>query len=86
MGLATDTGERDAEGRTVWTDVFHPHELRHTAAVHMLGAGVPLEKVSQVLGHSNTAVTFRTYARYLPNQMDDAVAALDFMNLRKVPK
>lgn len=62
------------------------HELRHTAAVHMLGAGVPLEKVSQVLGHSNTAVTFRTYARYLPNQMDDAVAALDFMNLRRVPK
>ena len=52
----------------------------------MLGAGVPLEKVSQVLGHSNTAVTFRTYARYLPNQMDDAVAALDFMNLRRVPK
>jgi integrase len=31
------------------------HDFRHTAAVTMLGAGVPIEKVAQVLGHSNTA-------------------------------
>ncbi len=58
------------------------HELRHTAAVHMLGAGVPIEKVAQVLGHSNVSVTYRTYARYLPSQMQDAVDVLDFMNLK----
>lgn len=54
------------------------HDLRHTAAVTMLVAGVPLEKVSQVLGHSNTAVTFSTYGRFLPSHMQDAVDVLDF--------
>ena len=58
------------------------HELRHTAAVHMLGAGLPIEKVAQVLGHSNVSVTYRTYARYLPSQMQDAVDVLDFMNVK----
>jgi integrase len=59
------------------------HDLRHTAAVTMLSEGVPLEKVSQVLGHSNTSVTFSTYARYLPEHMQDAVDILDFGSLRR---
>lgn len=58
------------------------HDLRHTAAVTMLSNGVPLEKVSQVLGHSNTAITFSTYGRFLPEHMQDAVNVLDFMSLR----
>lgn len=58
------------------------HDLRHTAAVTMLASGIPLEKVSQVLGHSNTAITFSTYGRYLPEHMQDAVNVLDFMNLK----
>ena len=56
------------------------HDLRHTAAVTMLASGVPLEKVSQVLGHSNTSITFSTYGRYLPEHMSDAVNVLDFLN------
>nr|WP_323789992.1 site-specific integrase [Thalassovita sp.] len=59
------------------------HELRHTAAVTMLSAGVPLVKVGQMLGHTNTAVTYRTYARYLPEQMQDAADVLDFANLKR---
>jgi len=61
------------------------HDLRHTAAVTMLAAGIPIEKVAQVLGHSNTAVTYRTYGRYLPEHMQDAVDSLDFgsLNLRR---
>ena len=55
------------------------HDLRHTAAVTMLAEGVPLEMVSQVLGHSNTAITYRTYARYLPQHMQGAVDVLDFL-------
>lgn len=54
------------------------HELRHTAAVTMIGAGVSIEKVAQVLGHSNTAITYSTYARFIPSQMQDAVNVLDF--------
>ena len=59
------------------------HDLRHTAAVTMLGAGVPLDQVAQVLGHSNTAVTFSTYGRYLPSHMQDAVDVLDFATLKR---
>jgi integrase len=58
------------------------HDLRHTAAVTMLAGGVPIEKVAQVLGHSNIAVTYSNYGRYLPEHMQDAVNILDFMNLR----
>ncbi|MDX8348556.1 tyrosine-type recombinase/integrase [Cognatiyoonia sp. IB215446] len=60
------------------------HDCRHTAAVLMLGAGVPMEKVSQVLGHSNTATTERVYARFLPQHMQDAVNVLDFARARGV--
>ena len=33
------------------------HTLRHSAATHMLAAGVPLHTVSEPLGHSCVAVT-----------------------------
>jgi integrase len=59
------------------------HELRHTAAVTMLSAGVPLVKVGQMLGHTNTSVTYRTYARYLPEQMQDAADILDFSSKKR---
>lgn len=58
------------------------HELRHTAAVTMLGAGVPIEKVGQVLGHSNLATTYRIYGRFMPEQMQDAVNILNFTGLQ----
>lgn len=61
-----------------------PHVLRHTAAVHMAGAGVPMSKISQYLGHSNTATTERIYARYAPDHLADAAAALEFGQLRIV--
>ena len=59
------------------------HELRHTAAVTMLSGGVALEMVAQMLGHSNTAITFKTYARYMPEHMQNAADVLDFTSLRK---
>lgn len=60
------------------------HELRHTAAVTMLGSGVPMEKVSQMLGHSNLTVTFSTYARYLPQHMQDAADVLNFLTVQSL--
>lgn len=59
------------------------HEIRHTAAVTMIAAGIPIEKVAQYLGHSNPQVTYRVYARFLPQHLEDAAEVLDFMNLRK---
>ncbi len=55
-----------------------PHVLRHTAAVHMAAGGVPMEKISQYLGHSSTEVTQRVYARFAPDHLRDAAELLNF--------
>jgi integrase len=58
------------------------HTLRHTAAVYMAEAGVPMWKISQYLGHSNTAITERVYARFAPSAMQDAADVLNFTELK----
>ena len=58
------------------------HCLRHTAAVHMVAAGISMSKVSQYLGHSNTAITERVYARFAPSHMQDAADVLNFTEIR----
>jgi len=60
------------------------HVCRHSAAVQMVSAGVPIEKVAQMLGHSNTAVTYSTYARFAPDHLRDAADVLEFTGLRVV--
>lgn len=55
-----------------------PHVFRHTAGVWMAEADVPMQKISQFLGHTSTRVTERAYARYSPSFMKDAAAALEF--------
>lgn len=44
------------------TKHVHPHMLRHTAAVHMLQAGVDPNVIRDVLGHASSATTWG-YAR-----------------------
>lgn len=41
---------------------YRMHDLRHTAASHLLADGVPLPEVSQILGHASPAITARLYA------------------------
>lgn len=54
-----------------------PHILRHSSAIQMTGAGVDMNKIAQYLGHSDVRVTFRIYARFLPQFLADAKAALE---------
>ena len=42
---------------------WHPHEARHSAASVMLAQGVPLEVVSEVLGHSSLYITKDVYGK-----------------------
>lgn len=46
-----------------------PHVIRHTAAVWAAEAGTSMSEIAQFLGHSTTAVTERTYARFSPNHL-----------------
>ncbi len=43
----------------------HPHMFRDTFAVELLLAGVPLDQVSLLLGHSSTRVTEKHYAPFV---------------------
>jgi len=43
----------------------HPHMFRDTFAVEMLLAGVPIDQVSTLLGHSSVKVTERHYAPFV---------------------
>ncbi|WP_430436811.1 tyrosine-type recombinase/integrase [Oceanibaculum nanhaiense] len=54
-----------------------PHVLRHTSAVWMAEARVPMSEISQYLGHSSTAITERVYARYSPDYLRGAASALE---------
>jgi integrase len=43
-----------------------PHVFRHTAAVWMAENGVPMAEIAQYLGHTDSRVTERVYARFGP--------------------
>lgn len=77
------TGFRAAVKAAGLVDVS-PHVLRHTAAVHMVEAGVSMDEVAQYLGHSNTAMTSRVYARFSPSHLRKAADILDFTTVRQV--
>ena len=55
------------------------HDLRHASATYMLQAGVPVQMVSQRLGHSRTSTTTDTYAHVLPGMGRSAAEALEGM-------
>lgn len=53
-----------------------PHVMRHTAAVWMAEAGVPMPVIAQYLGHTDSRTTERVYARYSPDYLRGAADAL----------
>ncbi len=61
-----------------------PHVFRHTAAVWMAEAGVPLAEIAQYLGHSTPAITYKVYAKYSPDHLRSAAKALE-MPIYEVP-
>ena len=56
---------------------WHPHELRHSAVSLLLHAGVPLEVVSEVVGHSSIRVTKDVYGHVLPTGRAVAADAME---------
>ena len=54
-----------------------PHVFRHTAAVWMAESGTPMSEIAQVLGHSDSRLTERVYARFSPMYLRRAISALE---------
>jgi integrase len=87
--LASDLVFTKADGSLVHPDTFTQafdrkveqtglrritlHGLRHTHATLLLKAGVPVQVVSQRLGHSDPGFTLRLYGHVLPSMQADAV-------------
>jgi len=53
------------------------HDLRHTAATHLLTAGVPVHIVSARLGHASPTITLNTYAHVLPTSDERAPQVME---------
>jgi len=52
------------------------HDLRHTAATHLLNKGVHPKVVQDLLGHSTIAITLDTYSHVMPALAKDASALM----------
>lgn len=66
-----------AAARRAGLDDVTPHVLRHTAAVWMAEEGVSMFEIAQFLGHSDSRVTERVYARFSPDFLRRAAKALE---------
>lgn len=55
-----------------------PHMLRHSAAVWMAEGNTPMPQIAQFLGHSDSRITERVYARFSPNFLASAAANLTY--------
>lgn len=54
-----------------------PHVFRHSAAGWMAEDGHSMEEIAQYLGHSNTAITSRCYARFSPTYLRKLADSLE---------
>jgi integrase len=56
----------------------HAHMFRHSAAVWMAEARVPMEEIAAFLGHRNIQMTVRVYAGYNHDYLRRAARELDW--------
>ncbi len=54
----------------------HPHMFRDTFAVELLLAGVPIDQVSLLLGHSSVKITERHYAPFCKARQEQLAASV----------
>jgi len=55
------------------------HDLRHTSATLMLGAGTHPKVVQERLGHSQIGITMDTYSHCLPSMQKEAAVSLNLI-------
>jgi integrase/recombinase XerD len=58
-------------------DGGHAHRFRDTFSVNLLSAGVPLERVSVLLGHSSIRITERHYSPWVHSRQEQLEADLN---------
>lgn len=66
-----------AAGNAIGRPDVSPHMLRHSAAVWLAEDGHSMEEIAQFLGHNDSRITARVYARYSPTHLRKLAASLD---------
>lgn len=81
MGTPVDARNFSRElkrfGTTAGIEGVHPHRLRHSAVAVLLDAGVPLEAVSETVGHSSIRTTKDIYGKLLDTGRARVADAMD---------
>lgn len=77
-------GRRVRDLRGIWSRLMKetglditPHILRHTVATQLAQKNVPMPQISRLLGHRQTAITERVYAKFSPEFCRQAVTHLN---------
>ncbi len=66
-----------AAGKSIGRPDVSPHMLRHSAAVWLAEDGHSMDEISQFLGHNDSKITARVYARFSPTHLRKLAATLD---------
>ena len=82
--IINKNGRRVRDMRKTWGKVtiaaglegITPPTLRHTVATLLVRAGVPLIEVSKLLGHKDSRITERVYAKFSPDYLKRATETL----------
>ncbi|WP_164749863.1 tyrosine-type recombinase/integrase [Nitratireductor alexandrii] len=71
-----------AAGNAIGRSDVSPHMLRHSAAVWLAEDGHSMDEIAQFLGHGDSKITARVYARFSPTYLRKLASSLE---IRSVP-
>ncbi len=64
---------------------FHPHQFRHSMAVHRLEDNMNIVQLSKELGHASIETTM-CYLDVIPGKKEKAIAELESDNIKNLPR
>ena len=84
MYVISNNGRRIRDMRKAWANILEdcglegvtPHVLRHSVATNLVRDGVPIIEVAKLLGHKDSRITEKVYAKFSPDYLNNAVSKL----------
>tara|TARA_R110002110_G_scaffold1768_9_gene7826 strand:+ start:3710 stop:4564 length:855 start_codon:yes stop_codon:yes gene_type:complete len=79
--VVNNNGRRVRDFRKTWEKIVRkaglegvtPHTIRHTVATQLVRKGVPIIEVAKLLGHKDSRVTEKVYAKFAPDYLKNVV-------------
>jgi len=73
-----------AAGRRSGLPWVTAHVFRHSAASWMAESGISMDRIAAFLGHSDSRITARVYAKFSPDYLRDAAEALEIETMHEI--